>query len=251
VEEFLATWARELGATPAGDEAAFVVMPLARLADSRGEVLDESLDPAIAASLGPEDRDWLLERLPPSRRTAVLGRLRGAYALRRLLHLGDAHEVARQIVARAATRPPGHTMHTLIGGDLLRALGPAAAAPLRAALEAGDVADPGLFADVLAELDGRAEHLVTVRAAAGGLILRLSTPDGEELADVAVPRHPKRDDLAPLMAALPRPDQARLFLQPETDVDDSTVYRLQRLLAEFPMRSVSTKGSTFMVTRPQ
>ncbi len=244
VEGALTAWARDLGEVPRGDEAAFVIMPLATLARTRGEVLDESYDAVIAASLGPEDRDWLLEPLPIERRTRVLARLRGAYPLRRLLHSGDPDEVARRVVAALATRPPDGAAQGIMAGDLLRALGPAAAAPLRAALAGGGVADARLFADVLAELDGRAEHVVSVATTRDGLTLRLSTPDGESLAEVAVPRHPKHDDLAPLVAALAEPRQVRLFLATEPDLDHSTVYRLQRLLAEFPVRSVAAGGST-------
>jgi hypothetical protein len=246
VEHLLAAWARDLGDAPLGDEAALVVVHLATLARSRGDVLDESYDALIAASLGPERRDWLLEQLPAQRRTEVLARLRGAYALRRLLHLGNADEVARQVVAAVAERDD--RVHRIMTGDLLRALGPAAEPALRAALERGGVADPGLFTDVLAELEGRAEHIVSVIETADGLVLRLSAPDGERLAEVTTPPHPKHDDVAPLIAALPEPGRVRLHVQTEPDSEHSTAYRLQRLLAEFRVRSVRTRQSTLTTT---
>jgi hypothetical protein len=248
VEHLLAAWARDLGDEPRGDEAALVVVHLATLARARGDVLDESYDALIAASLGPQDRDWLLEQLPPHRRTEVLARLRGAYALRRLLHLGDADEVARRVVAALAPQTSDHFVRRMMTGDLLRALGPAAEPFLRAALERGGVGDPGLFADVLAELEGPSEHIVSVVEMADGLVLRLSAPDGERLAEVATPPHPKHDDLAPLIAALPDPGQVRLYVQTEPDFEYSTVYRLQRLLAEFRVRSVRTRRSTLTST---
>lgn len=242
VESALTAWARELGDDPRGDLAAFVVMPLATLARARGEVLDESFDAAIAASLGPEGRDWLLEPLSVERRTRILPRLRSGHALNRLLHYGDPDEVARRVVSALATRPPGENQPR--AGDLLRALGVAAAAPLRAALDRGDLADPRLFADVLAEIEGRAEHVVSIVATTAGLILRLSDPGGQRLAEVAAPRHPRHDDLTPLVAALPAPGETRLSLEAEPDLDHATVYRLQQLFGEFLVRSVRAGGST-------
>jgi hypothetical protein len=249
VEPLLTAWARDLGDAPLGDEATLVVVHLATLARSRGDVLDESYDALIAASLGPKDRDWLLEQLPTQRRTDVLARLRGAYSLRRLLHLGDADEVARRVVAALAERTHDDIVHRIMTGDLLRALGPAAEPALRAALARGGVGDPALFADVLAELEGRAEHIVSVVEAADGLVLRLSAPDGELLAEVTTPPHPKHDDLTPLIAALPEPERVRLHVQAEPDFEYSTEYRLQRLLGEFRVRSVSTRRST-LITAP-
>lgn len=244
VEDELIAWTRDLSDEPDDDEAAFVIVPLATLAQARGEVLDESYDPAVAASLGPEERDWLLESLPPERRTEVLARVRSGDALNRLLHLADPDEVARRIVSRLATQQPGDIGGEIRANNLLRALGATAAAPLRAALDQGDIRDPRLFADVLAELGGPTEHVVSVVTTPDGLVLRLSTPDGAHLAEVRAPRHPKHDDLAPLVAALPTPDEIRLSLQTEPALDHSTVYRLQRLFREFQVRSVRAGGST-------
>jgi hypothetical protein len=247
VEAELRVWANELGDAPRPDEAAFVIRPLASLARTRGEVLDESLDGSIAAALQSPEHDWLLEVLPPARRTAVLARLRDGYSLRRLLPYGDADEVARRIVATVATWPADAGIQGIVAADLLRALGPAAAPPLRAALASGGVADRTLFTDVLAELEGRAEHVVAVQTTVDGLVLRLSTPGGELLAEITTQRHPKHDDLAPLVARLPEPREARLLVRTEPQLDDSIEYRLQRLLAEFPVRSVSARGSTLTV----
>jgi hypothetical protein len=246
VEHLLAAWARDLGDAPREDEAEFVGMPLATLARSRGAVLDGSCDALIAASLGPQDRDWLLEQLPPQRRTEVLGRLRRADPMRRLLHLGDAGEVARRVVTALTERAPGDFWRQRMTADLLRALGPAAEPPLRAALERGGTRDPDLFADILAELQGQAEHIVSAVKTADGLMLRLSAPDGEQLAEITTPPHPKHGDLAPLIAVLPEPRQVRLRLQAEPDLDHSAVCRLQRLLAE-RVRSVAERGSALAI----
>jgi hypothetical protein len=247
VEAELRVWAHDLDDSARAEEAAFVIGTLASLARARGEVLDESFDASIAAALQSNELDWLLEVLPAARRTAVLARLRGGYSLRRLLPYGDADEVARRIVSAVATRPADAGIQGIVAGNLLRALGPAAAAPLRAALASGDVADRTLFTDALAELEGRAEHVVAVRATADGLVLRLSTPDGELLAEITTPRHPKHDDLAPLVARLPESRKARLRLRTEPHLDESIEYRLQCLLAEFPVRSVSAGNSTMSV----
>src|SRR5690606_17659168 len=113
----------------------------ATLAQARGEVLDESYDPLIAAASGPVARDWLLESMPAKRRTSILAQMTNGYSLRRLLPFGDTDEVARRVVSALATQPPGDTVANLQRGERLRALGPAAADPLRAALQ-GEVADP-------------------------------------------------------------------------------------------------------------
>jgi hypothetical protein len=249
VEPELWDWARDLGDSPRPDEAAFVISRLASLARARGDVLDESFDASIAVALESDDLEWLLEVLPPERRPAVLARLRGGYRLRRLLHLADPGEVARRIVATVVSQPDAG-MEGTAAGALLRTLGPAAAAPIRAALASGGVADPPLLTDILAEIEGRAEHVVTVQATVAGLLLRLSTPDGELLAEITAPHHPKHDDLAPLVGQLPEPRRVRLRLRTEPHLDDSIEYRLQHLLAEFPVRSVSTAGST-VTMRPK
>jgi hypothetical protein len=50
------------------------------------------------------------------------------------------------------------------------------------------------------------------------------------------------------MAELPEPGRVRLYVQTDPGFDHSTAYRLQRLLAEFRVRSVATQGSTFTTT---
>jgi hypothetical protein len=133
---------------------------------------------------------------------------------------------------------------TASGDQVIVLLTLSEAEPLRAALDRSGVGNPRPFADVLAELGGPTEHVVHVVTTPDGLVLRLSTPDGAHLAEVPAPRHPKHDDLAPLVAALPAPDEVQLSLETEPALDHSTVYRLQRLFGEFPVRSVRAACST-------